>query len=206
MSADARAVGGIFQTDAQYTLLNGGGFTTATLVAPAFNGPAYQAPTAAGAVAGGACCSATLAKIVTGILDDTATTIFTITVPNPPTGTYCSALINVSLMTILGAGGGVAVGETVTSANATIVVTRTPGVAAVIGISSLTQTASAAVASGSSSVAATLTNVAVAGANTATQTFAIQTVVDDDTNSATNDICVVTLEVLNVAANGITVA
>lgn len=136
-------------------------------------------------------------RTVTGILDDVATTIFTINIPNPPTGSYVSALLNVTLLTILGNGGGVAIGETVTCASGNIVVTRTPGLAAVIGISSLTLTSSASVTGGSASVAATLTNVAVAGANTAAQTFAIQTIIDDDTNSATNDIAVVYVQCQN---------
>jgi hypothetical protein len=130
-------------------------------------------------------------KTVTGIADDVATTLFTINVPNPASGKYVTACMEVLLVTILGAGGGVAVGETATTATGTIVVTRTPGLAAVIGISALTQTTSCAVAGASASVAATLTNVAVAGANTVAQTFAIQTTIDDDTNSATNDIAVV---------------
>ncbi len=133
-------------------------------------------------------------KTVTGILDDTATTIFTINVPNPLAGNYVTACMEVQLVTILGAGGGVAIGETATAATAVIVVTRTPGLAAVIGISSLINTTSCAVAGASASVAATLTNVAVAGANTAAQTFAIQTTIDDDSNSATNDVAVVFIQ------------
>src|SRR5712664_1416430 len=133
----------------------------------------------------------TFNRTIKNILDDVATSIFTINVPNPATGQYASAFMNVQLFTVLGAGGGVAIGETVTAATATIVVTRTPGLAAVIGISTLINTTSASVAGGSTSVAATLTNVAVAGANTAAQTFAIQTTIDDDTNSATNDVAIV---------------
>jgi hypothetical protein len=145
----------------------------------------------------------TFNKTVTGIADDVATTIFTINVPNPPTGSYASACITVTMMTILGAGGGVAVGETATVVSSVIVVTRTPGLAAVIGIASLINATSAAVAGASTSVAATLTNVAVAGANTAAQTFAIQTTIDDDSNSATNDIAVVYVQCQN-AGLGVT--
>lgn len=142
-------------------------------------------------------------KTLTGVLDDTATTMFTVNIPNPATGNYASALLGVSILTIVGAGGSVAVGETVTCAFGTIVITRTPGLAAVIGISALTATSSASVAGGVASVAVTLTNVAVAGANTAAQTFAIQTTVDDDTASATNHIVVVSVDCQN-AGLGVT--
>lgn len=145
----------------------------------------------------------TFNKTITGILDDAATTIFTINVPNPPSGQFVSSFLNVSLLTILGAGGAVGAGETVTAATGTIIVTRTPGLAAVIAISGLINTNSASVAGGDASVAATLTNVAVAGANTAAQTFAIQTTIDDDTGSATNDIAVVWVSCQN-AGMGVT--
>src|ERR1700674_560674 len=145
----------------------------------------------------------TFNKTVTGIADDVATTIFTINVPNPATGTFVSSLMNVQLLCILGNGGGVAVGETVTSLSAVILVTRTPGLAAVISISSLINATSISVAGGSTAVPATLTNVAVAGGHTAAQTFAIQTTIDDDTNAATNDIAVVYIQCQN-AGTGVT--
>jgi hypothetical protein len=142
-------------------------------------------------------------KTVTAILDDVATTIFTINVPNPPTGQFVASNICVSLLTVLGAGGAVAAGETVTSAEFSVVVARTPGAAAVIAITAAVFANSVSVAGGDASVAAVLTNVAVAGANTVAQTFAMQTTIDDDTGSATNDICVVNIYCMN-AGLGVT--
>ncbi|SRR6266404_221054 len=142
-------------------------------------------------------------RTVTAILDDVATTIFTINLVNPPSGSFVSASIDVTLLTILGAGGAVAAGETATTAEFNITVTRTPGLASAITISSGVLTNSAAVAGGAASVAAVLTNVAVAGANTATQTFAIQTTIDDDTSTSTNHICIANIYCLN-AGLGVT--
>ena len=142
-------------------------------------------------------------RTVINILDDVATTVFTINVPNPATGSFVSAAIDVTLFTIIGAGGSVGVGETVQTAEGNIVVTRTPGLAAVIAISGLVLTNNVSVAGGVTSVAVTLTNVAVAGANTVAQTFAIQTTIDDDTASATNHICVANVYCMN-AGVGVT--
>lgn len=156
--------------------------------------------------AGGATSAYTLVKTVTGIADDTATTIFTITIPNPGTGLFSSAVVNVSLLGICGAGGSIGAGEFITTAVGSIGVTRTPGVASVINISSLTQTTAVNVAGGDTAVAITLTNVAVSGGNTATQTFAIQVTIDDDTASGTNHICTFEATVINSAASGVTIA
>ena len=145
----------------------------------------------------------TLNRTITAILDDVATTIFAINVPNPPTGQFVASSIDVTILTVLGAGGAVAAGETVTTAEFNVVVARTPGLAAVIAITAPVLANSVSVAGGDASVAATLTNVAVAGANTAAQTFAMQTTIDDDTGSATNDICVVNIYCMN-AGLGVT--
>ena len=142
-------------------------------------------------------------RTVTGILDNTATTIFTVNVPNPVTGSYVSAFVNVSLLTILGAGGGVGIGETVRCATAAFVVTRTPGLAAVIAITSLINATTASVAGGDTSVAVTLTNVAVAGANTAAQTFAMQSTPHDSTGNSTNHVMVICVQCQN-AGVGVT--
>lgn len=157
-------------------------------------------------VAGGANSAYTLMKTTTAIADDVATTIFTISVPNPAASSFHSAVINVNLLGICGAGGTVGAGEFITTAVGSIGVTRTPGVASVINISSLTQTTAVNVAGGDTAVAITLTNVAVAGGNTVTQTFAIQVTMDDDTGSGTNHICVAEITVINALGSGVTVA
>ncbi len=136
--------------------------------------------------------------------DDAATTIFTINVPNPATATsYVSSMLFVTLLQIIGAGGAIGIGEGISTAMFTVVVTRTMGLAAVIAISSPINAAAIAVAGGDTSVAVTLTNVAVAGANTAAQTFAMQTTPDDDTNTGPTFTMVTNVECMN-AGLGVT--
>lgn len=169
-------------------------------------GTNYQASTAANAVAGGAGSTAYLTKTITGIADDTATTILTVTIPNPGTGSFNACVLDLSLLGICGAGGSIGAGEFITTACGSVGITRTPGLASVINISSLTQTTSVNVAGGDTAVAITLTNVAVSGGNTATQTFALQVTIDDDTASGTNHICVVQAALTNANGSGITIA
>lgn len=133
----------------------------------------------------------TFNKTITGIPDETATTIFTINLPNPPTGSFVSSLLYVTLMGVLGAGGAVAAGEGISFGQFMVGVTRTPGLASVIAVSAIVNGSTAAVSGGTTPGVATLTNVSVAGANTAAQTFVMQTSVDDDTSTATNHVAVV---------------
>jgi hypothetical protein len=143
-------------------------------------------------------------RTVTLVADDVATTIFTINVPNPATGSFVSAYINVSMLHVIGAGGTIGAGEGVAAVTSAIVITRTPGLAAVISIASLINSVAASVAGGDTAATPTLTNVAVAGANTAAQTFAIQTIVDDDTNVAASNHTVVVFVQCQNAGVGVT--
>ncbi len=143
-------------------------------------------------------------KTVTLQPDDTADTIFTINVPNPATSTsYVSSMLFVTLFQVIGAGGAIGIGEGVSTAMFTVLVTRTMGLAAVIAISAPINAASVSVAGGDTSVAVTLTNVAVAGANTVAQTFAMQTTPDDDTTVGPTFTMVVNVECMN-AGLGVT--
>lgn len=151
----------------------------------------------------------TLPKTVTAIADDTATTVFTVTVPNPAASTYVSAVIDVTLLGIEGAGGAIGAGESSSAAFYQVVVTRTPGVAAVAGISSATSAvaAVASVSGGDALVSPLLVTLgSVSGGATATETFTIQVTIDDDTGSSTNHVCVAYASVLNASANGVTIA
>lgn len=159
-----------------------------------------------GATAGGAAVSAySTLKQVTAIADDVATTVFTVTVPNPPAGTPVCAAIDLTFLGILGAGGAVGAGESISGGTAVVGVTRTNGLAAVVNASTLAQTYTATVAGGDTNVFAYSVS-AVSGGNTATQTFTIQVTIDDDTGAATNDICVAYATVLNANASGATIA
>ncbi len=136
--------------------------------------------------------------------DDTADTIFTINIPNPTSTTsYVSSMLFVTLFQIIGAGGAIAIGEGVSSAQFNVLVTRTANLAAVIAISAAINAANVSVAGGDTSVAVTLTNVAVAGANTAAQTFAMQTTPDDDTTVGPTFTIVANVQCMN-AGLGVT--
>lgn len=149
----------------------------------------------------------TVPKTITAVADDTATTLFTVTIPNPTT--YHSATIDLTVMGIAGAGGAVGAGESVSSAFYQIVVTRTVGVAAVAGISTAASAvaASSAVSGGDQIVSPLLVTLgAVTGGATATETFTIQVTVDDDTGAATNHVVIGYASVLNALASGVTIA
>lgn len=147
-----------------------------------------------------------LVKTVTAIADDAATTLFTITIPNPASAaTWVSAMLDISIMGVAGAGGAIGAGESNTIATCTVALVRTTGAATVAAVSTLTQTAVAASSGGDQLVAVTLTLGAATGANSATQTIAVQTTLDDDTGSATNHMAVVYVGILNNGL-GITVA
>lgn len=149
----------------------------------------------------------TLPKTVLAIADDTATTMFTVTIPNPTT--YHSAVIDVTLLGIAGAGGAVGAGESCSASFYQVVVTRTVGVAAVAAISTPTSAvaAASAVSGGDQIVTPLLVTLgAITGGATATETFTIQVTIDDDTGSATNHVCVAYASVLNALAGGVTIA
>lgn len=160
-----------------------------------------------GATAGGSANSAyTLLKTVTGIQDDTATTVYTVTIPNPGTGLYASAIIDLTFVGIIGAGGTIGAGEGAAGGTATVTVTRTPGANAVANASALAQTSTASV-SGGDTMTFAYSLGSVSGSATATNTFTIQVTCDDDTNtSANNHVCIAAATVYNPAASGVTIA
>lgn len=164
-----------------------------------------------GATAAGAALSAySLVKTITAIADDTATTLFTVTVPNPTV--FNTAVIDLTVLAIAGAGGAIGAGESCAAAFYQIVVTRTAGVAAVAGISTAASaTAAVAAVSGGDQIVSPATQAlvslgAVSGGATASETFTIQVTIDDDTGSATNHSCVAYATLLNVNASGVTIA
>lgn len=150
----------------------------------------------------------TLPKTLTAVADDVATTLFTVTIPNPVT--FHTACIDLTVLAIAGAGGAIGAGESCASAFYQIVVTRTVGVAGVAGISTATSAVGAlsAVAGGDQIVGNPLlvTLGAISGGATATETFTIQVTVDDDTGAATNHIVIGYASVLNALAGGVTIA
>lgn len=149
----------------------------------------------------------TLPKTITAITDDTAKTIFTVSIPNPTT--YHSAVIDLTVLGIAGAGGAIGAGESCSAVFYQIVVTRTVGVAAVAGISTATSAvgAASAVSGGDQIVSPLLVTLgAITGGATALETFTIQVTIDDDTGSATNHVAIGYATVLNALAGGVTIA
>lgn len=150
---------------------------------------------------GGSPASATTAtkivKKVTGIADNTATDVLTVTVPNA----NHAASID---MTFLCSTGSTDAFESSRTARGTVVLARTTGVATVAAVASLTLAQIATVGGG-----ATLTVAygvsAMSGAVGATQTFTVRVTVDDSGNLGSNQ-CVVLSELVNAEATGVTIS
>lgn len=127
-------------------------------------------------------------KQTTGIVDATATTIWTITVLNPPVGTPSVCRVEFDLFAWLGLGGAIDAGEAATSSKYICTVTRTNGLAAVGTLSAQLGVAAAHVA-GAATVTATLSLAAVSGGNTATQTLAVQVTVTKSGGASAGHFC-----------------
>lgn len=139
------------------------------------------------------------AKNIASIADATATTVLTVTVPNSAQG--CS--LQLGILAALGAGGAVGAYEASAQARGAIVITRTPGLAAVATAGTLILANSAAVA-GAATITLAYSVSAVVGANSATQTFNVQVTITRGSGTSTNHNCFLDVELLN--AVGITVA
>ena len=140
-------------------------------------------------------------KTVTAIANAVATTILTITIPNAAH----SAMVLVSLVGSLGAGGTIGANEASASNSYVVTVTRTAGLNAVATVSAASGAAAAAVAV-AATVTATMTAAAVVGAVGASNTIALQVTISRSTGTSTNHTCQLVVEVVNANATGITVA
>lgn len=149
----------------------------------------------------GAAAAATTAyeivKKVTGIADNAATDVLTVTVPNA----NHAASVSVRLLCSTGSTDAF---ESTRTAEGFVVLARTTGVATVAAVTTLEQAQIATVAAG-----ATLTLAygvsAIAGAVGATQTFTVTATVNDSGNVGANQ-CVVGAKVLNAEATGVTIS
>lgn len=142
----------------------------------------------------------TLRKRVSAIVDNTATTVLTITVPN----VLASAGIKVTLVGIAGASGAIGAGEDVTSVSYYISVTRTAGVAMAAVASTAFGSAAAAVTG-----AGTMTTVAAITLNgegvTVTNTASFKVTIDQSSTSSLHK-CLVYAECYNDLAGGVTIS
>lgn len=168
-------------------------------------GPLVSAPTGtalASIVAGGATTITSPApKNKASILDNTATTIWTVTIPNAQN----NAAIELYALSVLGAGGAIGAGEAASSSYYTLTVSRTAGVATVVGVSSQTSESHASVA-GAATITATVAASGITGANSVSQTFNIQVTIARGSGSSTNHTCFSAVTLFNQNGSGITIA
>lgn len=150
---------------------------------------------------GGANTQMQLSKLTTGIADATGTAIFTVTVPNGPQ----AAMIELSVLASLGAGGAVGAFEASAVAFGMIAVARTAGLATVATAVALSNTGSAAVA-GATTITLAYAVSAVAGGNGATQTFTINVTITKGAGSSANHQALAVAAITNAVGGGVTIA
>lgn len=161
-------------------------------------GTAY---TMGGVAAGAANSVATMIKRVTGIADNTATTVLTITVPN----VAAAAVVSVTFVGIAGAAGAIGTCEDITSVSYNFSVARTPGVAMGAKMSTAFGSA-AAVVTGAGTMTCVSADPTLTGEGvTVTNTGLIKITIDQSSTS-TNHICLCYVTVVNYLAGGVTVS
>jgi hypothetical protein len=151
--------------------------------------------------AGSAVSRTEINKEVTGIADATATTVFTVTIPNAAH----SASVNVTLNGRLGAGGAIGADEATGTISYIVSVARTAGANAVASISSAYGSATSSVA-GAATITVAGTLGAVSGAVGAANTFTIRVTITKGSGASANHKCTATAALLNANATGITIA
>lgn len=140
-------------------------------------------------------------KAVTGIADAVATATFTVTIPN---GAH-SAMLKVTLIGSLGAGGAIGANEATASISYDIAIARTAGVNATAAISSAYGSAATAVA-GAATVTVAGALSAISGAVGATNTFTVNVTITKSAGSSANHTCLCYGRLMNANASGITIA
>ena len=178
---------------------------TITLSAPqdlaATSSPTFASPIVTslniGGAEGAATSCRTLTKKITGIADNTATNILTVTVPN---ANHAAAI----KLLLLSSNGSTDAFESSRIATGHVVVARTTGANAVAVAATLDDAAIATVSGGATHTLAY--NVSsISGAAGAVNTFTIQATIDDSGNLGSNQL-VVEATLLNAEATGITIA
>jgi hypothetical protein len=169
------------------------GLTQAT---PSF-GPTGTAP-----AQGGAIVDTAKVKSVTAVADATPTTVLNVTIPNAAN----SAIIDLDMLAVLGAGGAIGANEAVKGVKYQLVLTRTAGVATVGTLSAAINTQEAHVAGATTIATATLALAAVTGGVGATQTLPIQATISKTGGASANHVAILRAEIINMNAGGITIA
>jgi hypothetical protein len=150
-----------------------------------------------GGTAGAATTATPILVKKTGIADNSATNVITVTVPNA----NHSAGIEVD---IVSSNGGADAFESTRVAKGYIAVARTSGAATVAVAATLSLTAIATVSLGATHTLA-YGVTSMTGANNATQTFSITVTIDDSGNLGSNQ-AIVRARIINSEASGITMA
>lgn len=138
-----------------------------------------------------------LLKKVTGLADNTATDVLTVTIPN------ANHAAGVKL-SFLSSNGSTDAFESSRVAEGFVVLARTAGVATVAGVAALDLAQIATVGGGATHTLAYGVS-AITGDADATQTFTVQVTVNDSGNVGSNQVVVVA-ELINAEATGVTIA
>lgn len=138
-----------------------------------------------------------LTKKVTGIADNTATDVLTVTIPN---ANHAAAV----KLTFLSSNGSTDAFESSRVATGHVVVARTTGVVTVVTAATIDDAAIATVAAGATHTLAYNVS-AVTGAAGASNSFTVQVTIDDSGNLGSNQV-VVLAELINAEATGVTIA
>jgi len=147
--------------------------------------------------ASGAATSGTrVQKKVTGIADNSATAVLTVTVPNANEAAAIRLLF-------VSSNGSTDAFESSRSASGMVVVARTAGANAVATAATLDDAAIATVAAGATHTLAYAVS-AISGAPDAVNTFTVTVTIDDSGNVGGNQ-CVIIAELLNAEATGVTI-
>lgn len=147
--------------------------------------------------AGSATSARTIVKKVTGIADNTATAVLTVTVPN---ANHAAAI----KVTLLSSNGSTDAFESSRVGVGAVVLARTAGANVVATAATLTLAAIATVSGGATHTLAYGVS-SITGAVGAVNTFTITVTINDTGNLGSNQ-CVVVAEVVNSEADGVTIA
>lgn len=155
-----------------------------------------------GGVPGAAASQTQAIKSVTAFADTVAKAVFTVTVPN----SKADAVIEVDVLGALGAGGAIGAGEASKAAKYQVIVTRTAGVAAVVGVSAAIGGIGSAVAGAATVTSVVVTASAVSGAVGAVNTFTILVAITKSGGASDNHTAIAFARLINQFGAGVTIA
>lgn len=141
-------------------------------------------------------------KLVTGITNNSATAVLTVTVPNAAH----TAVVRAVLIAMCGAGGAIGANEAMATIEAEIRLTRTAGVTTGFAVTTRETSVTQNVSGGTTLTTFSAAVSTISGAVGATQTFTLNVTIARNSGSADNHECLMEVTVLNARASGVTVA